>query len=61
MKNGKRASEREEEGERHIFIKHTLPEGNTVDKVIFDLHGLSAEEAAARVWAVFLELGWVSE
>ena len=61
MKNGRRASERGGEGERSILIKHTTREGKTVDKVIFDLHGLSTEEAAARVWAVFLELGWVSE
>lgn len=54
-------NEREGEGERYTIIKHTTPEGKVVDKVIFDLHGLSTEEAAAQVWAVFLELGWVSD
>ena len=49
------------EGERSILVKHTTREGETVDKIVFDMHGLSTEEAAERVWAVFPELGWVSE
>lgn len=47
--------------ERYTIIKYTTPEGEVVDKVIFNLHGLSTEEAAKAVWAVFQELGWVSE
>ncbi len=36
--------------ERHTIIKHRNPKtGEVVDKVLFDLHGLSTEEAAERV------------
>ena len=46
--------------ERHTIIKHRNPKtGELVDKVVFDLTGLTSEEAAERVWAVFQSLGWV--
>ena len=47
--------------ERYTIIKHTTPEGQVVDKMIFTLSGLTTEEAAKLVWAAMVEAGWVSE
>ncbi len=47
--------------ERHATIKHRTQDGRVVDKLIFDLSGLSSEEAARMVWQEFVKMGWVKD